>query len=104
MASCSSNTEGWLVRVLMSSLQVFRELGLGAHKQAVETGGLGIQDQPDLRETMSQNKWAEQMAQQLRAFSASVDGRGSVPSTLMATAHSICNSSSRKSDTLCWLR
>lgn len=77
--------EGWLVRVLMSSLQMFRELGLGAHMQAV--GRVGIQDQPGLREPMSQKEWVERMAQQLRAFAASVDGRGLVPSTLMATAH-----------------
>lgn len=87
MASGSSTAEGWLVRVLMSSLQMFRELGLGAHMQAVETGRLGIQDQPGLRETVCQKEWVEQMAQQLRAFAASVDGRGLVPSTLMATAH-----------------
>lgn len=47
---------------VLSSLQMFRELGLGAHRQAVETGGLRVQGQPGLRETMSQNKWAEQMA------------------------------------------
>lgn len=33
--------------------------GLGTHTQAVETGELGIQDQPGLCGTMSQNKWAK---------------------------------------------
>lgn len=79
------------------------QLGYGVHTKAVDMGGLGIQGQSTLWETMSQDKSAREMQLRVRVALAYCQGFGSQHPHSSRGPQASVNSSSRESDVLLWL-